>query len=142
VADQPRNGKRAFLVSLKALALIAMCVISGVIGGALTNNFGHSTYTLSYADFISVMLTAIAVLMTVLAIFLGILGVIGWNSVANKVESRTEDFLIDGFKKGEPLYLMLRARVTEAMYEGVRPVSAEDEAEDTDMASADQQVDR
>lgn len=103
-------------------AAVVLCLLSGVIGGALTRNFGTSNYTLSYADFISVMLTAISLLMTLLAIFFGVLGVIGWNAISRGVQERTERFLVDGFKDGNALHVMLQKRVTEAMYEGVAAI--------------------
>ena len=107
-----------------------LCLVSGVLGGALTRNFGTSSYSLSYADFISIMLTAVSLLMTVLAIFLAVFGVIGWNAIQGRVHQRTEEFLNEGFREGRPLYQMLETRATEIIYEGIIPVvGAEDDEE-------------
>ncbi|GAA4745711.1 hypothetical protein GCM10023264_08990 [Sphingomonas daechungensis] len=115
---------------LKALGVAVLCLVSGVLGGALTRNFGTSSYSLSYADFISIMLTAVSLLMTVLAIFLAVFGVIGWNAIQGRVHQRTEEFLNEGFKEGRPLYQMLETRATEIIYEGIIPVvGAEDDEE-------------
>jgi uncharacterized membrane protein len=115
---------------LLAGVIALLCLVSGIIGGALTRNFGTSSYTLSYADFISIMLTAISLLMTLLAIFFGVLGVIGWNAISGGVRQRTKDFLEDGFKEGNALHDMLRRRVEEAMYEGVEAMNEGDGNDD------------
>lgn len=107
---------------LFGLVIGVACLVLGAIGGALTKNFGTSSYTLSYADFISVLLTAISLLITLLGIILAIVGLIGWNAISARVKERTEDFLDEGFKEGNELYVMLRTRATEIMYEGVNPI--------------------
>ncbi len=69
----PLNERTSTRLSslLRIAGIVALCVFSGVIGGALTRDFGASSYTLSYADFISIMLTAISLLMTVCGNFSG-----------------------------------------------------------------------
>ncbi|MDH7975668.1 hypothetical protein QH494_26075 [Sphingomonas sp. AR_OL41] len=129
------NAPGWFSRSLKAALVIGLCLISGVIGGAMNRNFGASSYTLSYADFISIMLTAISLLMTVLAIFLGVFGFIGWNSIEQKAHTKTEQFLISGFKDGGRLHKMLFERVEDAlrlkteeiMFEGISSIEEDDE---------------
>ena len=65
------------------------------IGWAIPRTFGPADYTVTYTDFISILLTAIAVLMTTLAIFLAVLGFMGWASIEQKVEQRTKRYLDD-----------------------------------------------
>ncbi len=113
----------------KVIGVTFLCLLSGIVGGAMTRNFGASSYTLSYADFVSIMLTAISLLMTVLAIFLGVFGVIGWNAIQGRVHQRTEEFLTEGFKEGHPLYSMLESRATKIIYKGIALLPAEDEAD-------------
>jgi hypothetical protein len=120
---------------LKALGIVAVCIVSGVIGGSLTRNFGTSSYTLSYADFVSIMLTAVSLLITVLAVFLAVFGFIGWNAIQNRVHQRTEEFLNEGFKEGRPLYQMLETRATEIIYEGIMPVVSEEEDENKEAGA-------
>lgn len=126
-----REGQSCWTGPLKVLGILGLCLVSGVIGGVANNFFGASAYQMSYVDFISIMLTAIAVLMTVLAIFLAILGVVGWNSVTAKVNQRTGQILDDGFKEGKPLHAMMRKQINDAMYSGITLASAQNEAEDT-----------
>lgn len=119
---------------LRIAGVVTLCLLSGLVGGALTRNFGTSSYTLSYADFISIMLTAVSLLMTVLAIFLAVFGFIGWNSIEQKVHSKTEDFLGKGFESGGRLDRMVQKRVIqvienkteEIMFSGIQEVDEAD----------------
>ncbi|MCB4859524.1 SLC19 family protein [Sphingobium sp. PNB] len=116
--------------ALKVAGVVVLCLVSGVIGGALTRNFGTSSYTLSYADFVSVMLTAVSLLMTVLAIFLAVVGFLGWTTIEQKVHGKTEDFLAKGFEKGGRLDRvvvdMIERKTEEIMFRGVQPVGEDD----------------
>jgi hypothetical protein len=113
--------------------VVGLCLISGVVGGALTRHSGTNSYTLSYADFVSIMLTAISVLMTLLAIFLAVAGFVGWTTIEQKVHSKTEDFLAKGFEKGARLDRivvdMIERKTEQIMFEGVQPVGEEDLSE-------------
>ena len=131
IGGHRRASWQIIKVCLAVVGVSALCLISGVIGGAVTRNFGTSSYTVSYADFISILLSAISVLMTLLAMFFAVFGLIGWSAITNRVKSRTEDFLEDGFKEGNTLYVMLRARATEIMYEGIDPVDGGPESNPT-----------
>ncbi|KRB79871.1 hypothetical protein ASE00_19435 [Sphingomonas sp. Root710] len=109
------NQGRAWLTGLlKVAGVVLLCLLSGVVGGGLTRHFGTSSYTLSYADFISIMLTAVSLLMTVLAIFLAVFGFVGWTTIEQKVHSKTEDFLTTGFEGDGRLMEMLNERMTTA----------------------------
>lgn len=104
---------------LGIFGVVVLCLLSAVVGAALTRNFGTSNYTISYADFVSIMLTAISLLMTLLAFFIAFLGVVGWNAISKGVVTRVEAFLEHGFKEGNPLQAMLRERVEAAMFAGI-----------------------
>ena len=132
MTDERSSAWRSRL--LMAAGVVGLCLISGIVGGALNRNFGTSSYTLSYADFVSIMLTAISLLITVLAVFLAIAGVIGWNSIEQKVHTKTEDFLSKGFEKGGQLDRMVYQRVRdvverkseEYMFDGVQEIDVEE----------------
>ena len=112
---------------LRIAGVVGLCLASGMVGGALNRNFGTSSYTLSYADFVAIMLTAVSLLITVLAVFLAVAGFVGWTTIEQKVHAKTEDFLANGFAKGGRLDGMVYDRVTDAirsrteelMFEGV-----------------------
>lgn len=118
------------------IGVMVMCLIAGVVGAATTRQFGTSAYTMSYADFISVMLTAISLLMALLAFFIAILAFIGWNSISGKVASEVSRFLADGFKDGETLHRMVVDQANRAMYEGVYTVDTDLNEEDTEVNEA------
>ncbi|WP_336545096.1 hypothetical protein [Sphingomonas kyungheensis] len=128
------GGSRG-LSALKVAGLLALCLIAGIVGSLMTSHFGKSQYTLSYADFISIMLTAVSLLITVLAVFLAVVGFVGWTSIEQKAHLKTEEYLQDGFREGGALDEMLNMRVTEAlkaktqemMFEGVSPIGSEDD---------------
>lgn len=115
---------------LKVVGVVVLCLISSLIGGSLTRHFGTSNYTLSYADFVSVMLTAVSLLMTVLAIFLAVVGFLGWTTIEQKVHGKTEDFLAKGFEKGGRLdrvvVEMIERKTEEIMFRGIQPVGEDD----------------
>ena len=115
---------------LRTVGIVALCLVSGVVGGALTRNFGTSSYTLSYADFVSILLTAISVLVTVLAVILAVAGFVGWTTIEQKVHGKTEDFLAKGFDKGGRLdrvvVEMIERKTEEIMFRGVQPVGEDD----------------
>ena len=120
-----------FKWTLFAIGGVAACAISGLVGAVLSRNFGTSSDTISYADFISVMLTAVSLLITLLAFILAILGVVGWSSITERVQRRTEEFLSEGFQEGNQLFNMLQSRATTIIYDGIDSVSAasEDDSE-------------
>jgi hypothetical protein len=130
---------------LRIAGVVGLCLISGIVGGALNRNFGTSSYTLSYADFVSIMLTAVSLLITVLAVFLAIAGVIGWNSIEQRVHTKTEDFLSRGFEKGGHLDRMVYRRVKdvveskteEYMFDGVQEINSEDTRKAVEPKRAD-----
>lgn len=125
-----KESTTGFGPALKVVGVVSLCLVSGLVGGALTRNFGTSSYTLSYADFVSVMLTAVSLLMTVLAIFLAVVGFLGWTTIEQKVHGKTEDFLAKGFAKGgrldQVVVDMIERKTEEIMFKGVQPVGEDD----------------
>lgn len=127
---------------LKVASVVALCLTSGVVGGGLTRHFGTSSYSLSYADFISIMLTAVSLLMTVLAIFLAVVGFVGWTTIEQKVHGKTEDFLVKGFEKDGRLdrivVEMIERKTEQIMFRGIQAVEEEySQQNEGDKASPD-----
>lgn len=109
----------------KVCLVVVSCLIAGGIGGGVSRHWGSATETISYSDFISIMLTAISLLMTLLAIFLAVLGVMGWNSIEQRVHQKTEAYLAkletEIQRRAEDT---IREKTSAIMYEGVEPVAA------------------
>lgn len=129
-----KTAAMGFRPALKMAGIVGLCLVSGIAGGALTRSFGTSSYTLSYADFVSIMLTAISLLMTVLAIFLAVIGFVGWTTIEQKVQGKTVDFLANGFEKGGRLdrvvVEMIERKTAEIMFSGIQPLSEDDLPDD------------
>lgn len=121
--------KRVLRWALIIIILVFACVASGLVGAALSTNLSVATYSVTYTDFISILLTAIAVILTALAIFLAVLGVIGWRAISTTVEKRAVSFLEDGFEEGNSLHIMMNKEAASAMYRAVQPVENEEDEE-------------
>lgn len=119
------------IIGLVAGGLVLL-VVAAAIGTFFNANVGREAASISYTDFISILLSAIALLITLLALFLGILGVIGWTAISDRVADRTEAFLEDGFRDGHDLHKLLEDKVKEVMYEGVSQVDGNAEDEDVE----------
>jgi hypothetical protein len=112
--------------ALKIFGVVSLCLVAGLIGGSFNRHFGTSSLTLSYADFVSIMLTAVSLLITVLAIFLAVAGFVGWTTIEQKVHGKTEDFLAEGFEKNGRLERIvveiIERKAEEIMFSGVEAV--------------------
>ena len=107
------------------LGIGLLCLVASILGGAFSHNFGTSSYTISYADFVSVLLTAISLIMALLAFFIAILAYIGWNSINGKVASEVQTILAEGFREGQPLHQMFLDQKDRAMFDGVMEIDTE-----------------
>ncbi|MDX2274360.1 MAG: hypothetical protein NW206_02830 [Hyphomonadaceae bacterium] len=107
---------------LVGVGVLAVGVLGGVVGSASTRYFGTSSYTMSYADFVSVMLTAVSLLITLLGLVLAVAAFIGWSAISERVRNRTDEYLLKGFSDGEALSKLLQdkllAYVTKEMEPG------------------------
>lgn len=116
---------------LLSAGIIVLSLVSAAIGALLSRHVGVSTYAISYADFISVMLTAISLLMTLLAFFIAILALVGWNTIADRVRDATREFLEGGIKENGAIYTILKQTSERVTYEGVSEFrKGEDNEED------------
>lgn len=119
---------RGVLGVLAAITIVSL--LSGIVGAVLGAHVGHSTYSVSYADFISILLTSISLMLAILALMVGIFAIIGWTSLSSKVKKDTHEFLRKGFQPGEPLHKLLVNERNKVPFEGTPPFDkkfAEDE---------------
>jgi hypothetical protein len=79
----------------------------------------HESYQVSYADFLVIVLTALAVMITVLAIFLAALGVIGWATFEAKLRDTSVDYFTSQLGKDGPLRRELEGLLVEISLTGV-----------------------
>lgn len=87
--------------------------------------------TMTYADFIALILTALGVMLTVLTIFLGVLAFVGWTTFETKMKVSSEDFLERRFSPADPRYADLVMEIKEDVRREVR-ISEENRARKMD----------
>ncbi|GGE93974.1 hypothetical protein [Sphingomonas prati] len=120
---------------VKLGGLVVFGVIAGAIGASLSGHFGKISYTLSYADFISILLTCLGVMLTIVTLFVGVLAVLGWASIESKLRDHSFSYIGSELEEGKPLRDMIRRTVREAVYEGVGPIDVYDEPYEDDQAA-------
>ena len=124
----PRDSRSGKLLanSLRIGLLVVCAVIAGTVGAAASRHFGTSAYTISFADFIAILLSAVTLLITLLGFILALLAYIGWRElnerIDNKVVGRTTEFLEEGFQESGPLHKMFHVNAKRASYSGVDPI--------------------
>lgn len=116
---------------LRVGLLVVGAVIAGVVGASASRHLGTSAYSISFADFIAVLLSAVTLLITLLGFILALLAYVGWRElnerIDSKVVSRTTEFLEEGFRENGSLHKMLQVNAKRASYSGVDPISDEED---------------
>ncbi len=74
---------------------------------------------MTYADFITIILTALGVMLTALTIFLGVLAVVGWTSIESKLRDHSMSYFKDELSSNGSLRAELEELFTEIAYEGI-----------------------
>lgn len=122
---------------LIAVILIgSIALTSGLIGAALASKFGTSSETISYIDFVSILLTCLGVMMTALTLFIGALAIIGWTSIETKLRTHSIEFIGSELDEEKPLGRMVRKAVRDAVYEGVSATPEDEDSDDDTGAGA------
>jgi hypothetical protein len=112
-------------IELKTVAvgfgIVALAVGAGFVGFALHYKFGPtaaaqapSTYSMSYADLVAVLLSAAALLLTLLGFGIAILAFVGWNSIAAHAETVARKSVEESLKKNKPLYKIVASNAVDA----------------------------
>lgn len=126
---------RTVRTALKWLGLISVALVSGIIGASMASHFGTSSFTLSYTDFVSIMLTCLGVMLAVVTLFVGLLAVLGWTSIEARLRDHSIEYIGSELQDGKPLGDLVRKAVREAVYEGVLPTIEEEPFEEGDAES-------
>lgn len=117
---------------LKWIGIASVAIVSGIAGGVVTAHFGTSAYTLSYADFVSILLTCLGVMLAIVTLFVGLLAVLGWTSIETRLRDHSIEYIGSELQEGKPLGELVRKAVREAVYEGVSPLDEDEAFEDQD----------
>lgn len=109
----------------RALKLIGFLIVAATAGAGaslLLHQFGGPTAgnnDVSYADFLSITLTALSLMVTVLGLFVAAAGVIGWSTLESKLRSHSVEYFSQQLEKGAPLRKDLEGLFAEIAYTGI-----------------------
>ena len=105
---------------------LILALVAGVAGAIVTVllHLGVAPATvsaddLSYADFLSITLTALALMITVLGIFVAAAGVIGWTTLENKLRSHSMEYFQQQLKKDAKLRKEFEEIIIKIGHEGI-----------------------
>jgi hypothetical protein len=104
--------------------VLLLVLVSGFVGFAIHNKFGptplsagQSSYNMSYADLVAVLLSASALLLTLLGFGIAILAFVGWNSIAAHAETVARTSIEESLKRNKPLYKTITSNAVDATNE-------------------------
>lgn len=110
----------------KLFKWLILALIAGVSGAAVTVVLhlgiapdSVASDDLSYADFLSVTLTALGLMITILGFFVAAAGVIGWTTLENKLRSHSIEYFQDQLKKDATLRKELEEIIVKIGYAGI-----------------------
>lgn len=123
---------------MKFVFKVALGVVLGLGTCALIWNFSPIQVTrtspaavsLSYVDFVSIMLTAVSVILAALGFVIAILAFIGWNSIESKVSSSAKEFLRESIEDGGELHRLVKEEAKEIIYRDIQPVDSDYDEEE------------
>lgn len=122
-----------------ALALVVAALAgAGLWAVASTGmRLEHAANDISYAEFTSIILTALGVLIAVLGLLLGALAIVGWATFQRQVAESSERYLAKQFDDEGQAYRRLvrelKEDVVRAALEGVGQAPIEEEPADPDV---------
>ena len=117
---------------MKLLLQVLGAVVLLLTGAALLITVMHGSGLsfevrddISRADYLSIILSALAVMLTAITIFLGALAIMGWATFEARVKQSSESFLERRFSEDDPRYTQLveelKEQVTRQSLKGGRP---------------------
>jgi hypothetical protein len=117
-------SKKLFRAFLIIAALVIFGLLAGAIGGALRPSGSLSApasdyTTITYPDFIVIMLTAVSVMLTILAFIVAVAAFVGWTTLNTQVNDRVDRYLREEFTPGKSLHELFFRRRDEAPLQGV-----------------------
>lgn len=111
---------------------IASMIAAGIAGAFVTFFFhvgagGNSIRStdVSYADFLSVTLTALALMITILGFFVAAAGVIGWTTIENKLRDHSINYFKDQLGSDGKLREEIEQLIEELTYRGIDNFTAQ-----------------
>lgn len=110
----------------KIFKFIVLALVAAMTGAAVTVIFhlgiapsSISSNDISYADFLSITLTALALMITILGFFVAAAGVIGWTTLENKLRSHSIEYFQEQLKKDATLRRELEDLIIKVGHSGI-----------------------
>lgn len=120
--------------ALKFIAFFIVAAAAGAGASVLLHLFKTSGAgggaDISYADFLSITLTALSLMVTVLGLFVAAAGVIGWSTLENKLRSHSVEYFARQLEKDAPLRKDLESLFAEIAYTGIEGLKKPENDED------------
>lgn len=88
-------------------ALFSLITLGLLYPEGFVPKLGPETVSITYTDYISIMLTALAVILAALAFFVGVLAIVGWGQIRTSAEERARqvarEMIAESLKKNGDL---------------------------------------
>ncbi|UZW55407.1 hypothetical protein NUH86_00970 [Sphingobium sp. JS3065] len=122
------------MVSVVKFFVLCMVAAAAGVAATMSLHFFHvpagASTDVSYADFLSITLTALSLMITVLGLFLAAAGVIGWTTLESKLRSHSVDYFAQQLAKDGPLRKELEELFADIAYTGIDGLKAPEQQED------------
>ena len=110
----------------KIFKFLILALVAGFAGAAVTVLFhlgmapdSVASNDITYADFLSITLTALALMITILGFFVAAAGLIGWTTAENKLRSHSIEYFQEQLKKDAKLRRELEDLIIQIGHSGI-----------------------
>ena len=110
----------------KIFKFLALAFIAGLAGAVVTILYhmgsaktSVSNVDVSYTDFLSITLTALALMITILGFFVAAAGVIGWTTIENKLRDHSVQYFKEQLSKDGKLREEIEDLIVGIAHEGI-----------------------
>lgn len=127
---------------------LILALIAGVSGAAVTVFFhwgfapaGTVAADISYAEFLSITLTALALMITILGFFVAAAGVIGWTTLENKLKAHSVEYFKEQLKENAKLRNEIEELIVRVAHSGIENFKSQEGLDDKSSSAKDQDYD-
>ena len=123
---------------MKFAAIVFLTLVIGVfLGSFIESNTNveiipDNNISITYIDFISILLSSVTAVVSILGILIAILAFIGWQTIGRKVEQTSERLMSEAVGDGGSLHNTVKKEVNRIMYREINPIDTEFEEQKDD----------
>lgn len=107
------------------LVLLGMTLASGIHSQIGLQVIPDANIAITYADLITILLTAVTAMVSLLGIVIAILAFIGWQSIGKRVEETSTRIMATALGDGGDLHATVKKEVQQILYKDIRPIDSE-----------------